>query len=93
MPLAEVRRAIYAYEPADGDELAIKEGDVLYILSSNDPDWLQAKRKPVNADDAEEQGLVPANHTELVEPISLARALYDYEPTQDEETTLVEDER
>ncbi|KAJ2437025.1 hypothetical protein GGI03_009355, partial [Coemansia sp. RSA 2337] len=56
MPLAEVRRAIYAYEPADGDELAIKEGDVLYILSSNDPDWLQAKRKPVDADDAEEQG-------------------------------------
>ncbi|KAJ2334495.1 cytoskeletal protein binding protein, partial [Coemansia sp. RSA 2671] len=93
MPLAEVRRAIYAYEPADGDELAIKEGDVLYILSSNDPDWLQAKRKPVDADDAEEQGLVPANHTEIVEPISQARALYDYEPTQDEETTLVEDEQ
>ncbi|KAJ2891346.1 cytoskeletal protein binding protein, partial [Coemansia aciculifera] len=65
MPLAEVRRAIYAYNPTHGDELTIKEGDVLYILSSNDPDWLQAKRKPVNADDAEEQGLVPANHTEL----------------------------
>ncbi|KAJ2742264.1 cytoskeletal protein binding protein, partial [Coemansia sp. BCRC 34301] len=93
MPLAEVRRAIYAYKPTDGDELAIKEGDVLYILSSSDPDWLQAKRKPVNADDAEEQGLVPANHTEIVEPISQARALYDYEATQDEETTLVEDER
>ncbi|KAJ1997735.1 cytoskeletal protein binding protein, partial [Coemansia thaxteri] len=93
MPLVEVRRAIYAYEPTDGDELAIKEGDVLYILSSSDPDWLQAKRKAMNTDDAEEHGLVPANHTELIEPISQARALYDYEPTQDEETTLAEDER
>ncbi|KAJ2730439.1 cytoskeletal protein binding protein [Coemansia sp. BCRC 34962] len=92
MPLVEVRRAIYAYEPTDDDELAIKEGDVLYILSNNDPDWLQAKRKPVDADGAEEQGLVPANHTEIIKPISQARALYDYEPTQDEETTLVEDE-
>ncbi|KAJ2815168.1 cytoskeletal protein binding protein, partial [Coemansia erecta] len=92
MPLVEVRRAIYAYTPADGDELAMSEGTVLYILNDEDADWLQAKRKPLNIDDPEEQGLVPANHTEIVPPIAQAKALYDYEPTLGEETALVEDE-
>ncbi|KAJ2397657.1 cytoskeletal protein binding protein, partial [Coemansia sp. RSA 2603] len=93
MPLIEVRRAIYTYEPADSDELALKEGDVIYITNNDDPDWLQAKRKQSDLDDGpEERGLVPANHTELVEAIAHAKALYDYEPMQDEETTLVEDE-
>ncbi|KAJ1796106.1 hypothetical protein LPJ75_007308 [Coemansia sp. RSA 2598] len=67
MPLVEVRRAIYTYDPADSDELALKEGDVIYILSNDDPDWLQAKKKPGEFEDGpEEKGLVPANHTELV---------------------------
>ncbi|KAJ2720818.1 cytoskeletal protein binding protein [Coemansia sp. Benny D115] len=93
MPLVEVRRAIYPYDPVDSDELALKEEDVIYILNNDDPDWLQAKRKPRALDDGpEEKGLVPANHTELVEPIAQAKALYDYEPAQDEETTLEEDE-
>ncbi|KAJ2361336.1 cytoskeletal protein binding protein, partial [Coemansia sp. RSA 2610] len=92
MPLVEVRRAIYAYTPADGDELAMREGDVLYILNNDDADWLQAKRKVLNIDDPEEQGLVPANHTELIKPITRAKGLYDYEPTLAEETTLNVDE-
>ncbi|KAJ2777692.1 cytoskeletal protein binding protein [Coemansia interrupta] len=93
MPLIEVRRAIYTYEPADSDELALKEGDVIYITNNDDPDWLQAKRKQSDLDDGpEERGLVPANHTELVEAVAHAKALYDYEPMQDEETTLAEDE-
>ncbi|KAJ2197275.1 hypothetical protein IW139_002160, partial [Coemansia sp. RSA 353] len=65
MPLVQVRRAIYAYVPADGDELAMSEGNVLYILNDDDADWLQAKRKVLNIDDPEEKGLVPANHTEI----------------------------
>ncbi|KAJ2763538.1 cytoskeletal protein binding protein, partial [Coemansia nantahalensis] len=92
MPLIEVRRAIYAYTPADGDELALSEGDVLYIVDNDDPDWLQAKRKALAVDDPDEQGLVPANHTELIEPVAQAKALYDYDATQDEETTLREGE-
>ncbi|KAJ2711704.1 cytoskeletal protein binding protein [Coemansia spiralis] len=74
MPLIEVRRAIYAYASADGDELAMSEGDVLYIVDNADPDWLQAKRKALNVDDPEEQGLVPANHTELVSTTGVAKA-------------------
>ncbi|KAJ1954755.1 cytoskeletal protein binding protein, partial [Dipsacomyces acuminosporus] len=92
MPLIEVRRAIYAYEATDGDELALNDGDVLYILNSDDPDWLQAKRKPNSIDDPDEIGLVPANYTEIAEPIANAKALYDYEPAQDEETTMEQDE-
>ncbi|KAJ1990964.1 cytoskeletal protein binding protein [Coemansia spiralis] len=92
MPLVEVRRAIYTYTPADGDELALNEGDVLYIVDNDDPDWLQAKKKQLNFDDPKEQGLVPANHTEPVESISRAKALYAYEPVEDEETALEEGE-
>lgn len=66
MPLAEVRRAIYTYEPAADDELAIKPDDILYILDNNDVDWLQARKKPHGMDDPVEQGLVPGNHTEKV---------------------------
>ncbi|KAJ1802323.1 hypothetical protein LPJ56_007229, partial [Coemansia sp. RSA 2599] len=55
MPLVEVRRAIYTYDPADSDELALKEGDVIYILSNDDPDWLQAKKKPGEFEDGPEE--------------------------------------
>ncbi|KAJ2483415.1 cytoskeletal protein binding protein [Coemansia sp. RSA 2131] len=92
MPLVQVRRAIYAYVPADGDELAMSEGNVLYILNDDDADWLQAKRKVLNIDDPEEKGLVPANHTEIIPPIAQAKALYDYAPMLNEETALEEDE-
>ncbi|KAJ2498401.1 cytoskeletal protein binding protein, partial [Coemansia sp. RSA 1972] len=92
MPLVQVRRAIYAYVPADGDELAMSEGNVLYILNDDDADWLQAKRKVLNIDDPEEKGLVPANHTEIIPPIARAKALYDYAPMLNEETALEEDE-
>ncbi|KAJ2546637.1 cytoskeletal protein binding protein, partial [Coemansia sp. RSA 1933] len=92
MPLVEVRRAIYSYTPAAEDELSLKDGDVLYILDNDDPDWLEAKKKQFNIDDPMEQGLVPANHTEPVASIARAKALYDYEPVENEETTLAEGE-
>ncbi|KAJ2847269.1 cytoskeletal protein binding protein, partial [Coemansia brasiliensis] len=92
MPLVEVRRAIYAYTPADGDELEMREDDVLYIVNNDDADWLQAKRKVFDINEPEKQGLVPANHTEIIAPIARAKALYAYEPALEEETTLVEDE-
>ncbi|KAJ2391635.1 cytoskeletal protein binding protein, partial [Coemansia sp. RSA 2559] len=92
MPLVEVRRAIYSYTPAADDELNLKDGDVLYILDNDDPDWLEAKKKQFNIDDPMEQGLVPANHTVPVESIARAKALYDYEPIENEETALAEGE-
>ncbi|KAJ1733298.1 cytoskeletal protein binding protein, partial [Coemansia sp. Benny D160-2] len=92
MPLVEVRRAIYSYTPAATDELTLTDGDVLYILDNDDPDWLQAKKKQFNIDDPIEQGLVPTNHTELVESIARAKALYDYDPVESEETSLTEGE-
>ncbi|KAJ2797650.1 hypothetical protein H4R20_005108, partial [Coemansia guatemalensis] len=98
MPLVDVRRAIYAYVPENRDELKMREGDVLYILDNSNPDWLLAKRKIIRKDEDEEQGLVPANHTEGVAPIGRGSALYAYVPALDEgaaldeETTLVEGE-
>ncbi|KAJ2156765.1 cytoskeletal protein binding protein [Coemansia sp. RSA 552] len=92
MPLVEVRRALYDYSPVDADELRMAEGNVLYVLKSSDPGWLEAKLKVLDINDSEEKGLVPTNHTELIKPIGRAKALYDYEPALEEETSLAQGE-
>lgn len=68
-----VYRAIYDYAPQAEGELAIGEGDVLYVLSKNDDDgWWKAKKKAGADDEEEPEGLVPNNY---VEPVSLHSAL------------------
>lgn len=62
-----VYRAIYDYEPQAEGELAIGEGDLLYVLDKNDDDgWWKAKRKAGTDEDDEPEGLVPNNYLEPV---------------------------
>jgi hypothetical protein len=62
-----VYKAIYDYAPQSENELAIKEGDVLYILEkSGEDDWWKAKKKAIGEDDDEPTGLIPNNYVEEV---------------------------
>lgn len=62
-----VYRAIYDYAPQAEGELAIGEGDLLYVLENNEDDgWWKAKRKAGTDEDDEPEGLVPNNYIEPV---------------------------
>ncbi|KAK9780737.1 hypothetical protein SCAR479_01923 [Seiridium cardinale] len=87
-----IYKAVYDYEPQSEGELAITEGDILYLLEKDsDDDWWKAKKK-ANADDEDEPvGLIPNNYVEEAPVISQARALYDYTRQTDEEISFSED--
>lgn len=62
-----VYRAVYDYAPQAKGELAIGEGDILYVLDINsDEGWWKAKKKAGADDDEEPEGLVPNNYVEPV---------------------------
>ena len=62
-----VYRAVYDYVPQGETELAITEGDLLYVLEkSKEDDWWKAKKKAAADDDDEPTGLVPNNYVEEV---------------------------
>ncbi|KAH8674707.1 hypothetical protein BGZ60DRAFT_448217 [Tricladium varicosporioides] len=89
-----VYKAIYDYAPQGDSELAISEGDILYVLEkSGEDDWWRAKKKASGDDDDEPVGLIPNNYIEEAEPSSHARALYDYTRQTDEELSFTEDAR
>jgi actin cytoskeleton-regulatory complex protein SLA1 len=70
-----VYRAVYDYTPQGEGELAISEGDTLYVLEkSGEDDWWRAKKKASGDDDDEPVGLIPANYIEEVRSISPHRA-------------------
>lgn len=70
-----IYRAIYDYTPNEDAELAIKQGDLLYILEKNDDDgWWKAKKKAGTDDEDEPSGLIPNNYVEKVYLLSLPRA-------------------
>lgn len=87
-----VYKAVYDYEPQSEGELAITEGDILYLLEKDgDDDWWKAKKK-ANADEEDEPvGLIPNNYVEEAPVITQARALYDYTRQTDEEVSFSED--
>lgn len=62
-----VYRALYDYSPQAAGELALEDGDLLYIIEKgHDDGWWKAKKK-AGADDEEEPiGLVPHNYVEIV---------------------------
>lgn len=62
-----VYRAVYDYAPQAAGELAITEGDVLYVLDKNDNDgWWKAKKRAGADDEDEPVGLVPNNYVQEV---------------------------
>ncbi|KEY64977.1 hypothetical protein S7711_08217 [Stachybotrys chartarum IBT 7711] len=87
-----VYRAIYDYAPQAQGELAIDEGDLLYILDDNDDDgWWKAKKKAGADDDDEPVGLVPNNYVQEAPSLGKARALFEYTRQTDEELSFHED--
>lgn len=62
-----VYKALYDYAPQADGELAIEEGDLLYVLEKNDDDgWWKAKKKAGAEDEDEPIGLIPHNYVEEV---------------------------
>ncbi|KAK3337064.1 hypothetical protein B0T19DRAFT_59449 [Cercophora scortea] len=87
-----VYKALYDYVPQGEGELAINEGDILYLIEkSEDDDWWKAKKKATAEDDDEPTGLIPSNYIEEVQPEASARALYEYTRQTDEELSFPED--
>jgi len=62
-----VYKAVYDYVPQSEGELAITEGDLLFVLEkSGEDDWWRAKKKASGEDDDEPVGLIPNNYIEEV---------------------------
>ncbi|KAL2372843.1 hypothetical protein RJ035_001477 [Blastomyces gilchristii] len=86
-----VYTAVYDYTPQAENELEIREGDLLYVMDkSAEDDWWKAKKKAAADDEEEPVGLVPNNYVEEAQPISKAKALYDYTRQTDEEVSFAE---
>lgn len=59
--------AVYDYTPQSDSELAIKEGELIYILEkSADDDWWKAKKRAPGEAEEEPVGLIPNNYVEQV---------------------------
>lgn len=71
-----VYTALYDYEPQAEGELAINEGDVLYVVEKSEDDgWWKAKKKAGVEDEDEPVGLVPNNYMEEVCSIKKQRSI------------------
>ncbi|MCJ1464561.1 cytoskeletal protein binding protein [Pseudocyphellaria aurata] len=84
--------AIYDYTPQGDNELAIKEGELVYILEkSAEDDWWKAKKRAPGEAEDEPSGLIPNNYVQEARPTHHAKALYDYTRQTDEELSFSED--
>ncbi|GMM37261.1 cytoskeletal protein-binding protein [Saccharomycopsis crataegensis] len=91
MSYVGVYKAVYAYSPATEEELAIEEGDILYVIEkSNTDDWWKVKKRMVGSDVEEPSGLVPSTYIEPAATIGSASALYDYTKQTEEELSFHE---
>lgn len=66
MVFLSIATALYDYQPQGENELAIREGDLLYILEKGEDDWWKAKKKAPGEDEEEPVGLIPSNYVEEV---------------------------
>ncbi|KAI9868990.1 MAG: cytoskeletal protein binding protein [Trichoglossum hirsutum] len=86
-----VYTAVYTYTPQSDQELAINEGDLLYIIEkSTEDDWWKAKKRAEADGDEEPVGLIPSNYIEEAKPLHHVKALYDYARQTDEEVSFSE---
>lgn len=59
--------ALYDYAPQGENELAIQEGELLYVLDkSTEDDWWKAKKRAAADEEEEPTGLIPSNYVEEV---------------------------
>lgn len=62
-----VYRALYDYTPQSEGELALVEGDLLYILEKSTEDaWWKAKKRAAEDEEEEPEGLIPNTYIEEV---------------------------
>ncbi|KAF8268783.1 hypothetical protein EI94DRAFT_1726772 [Lactarius quietus] len=82
-----VLKASYDYVPQSGDEIEIKEDQLLLLVEKSDDDWWKVK---VKGDD--QSGLVPSAYVESAEHSSVVKAQYDYDAAADGELSVKEDQ-
>ncbi|KAL8849127.1 MAG: hypothetical protein Q9221_005896 [Calogaya cf. arnoldii] len=91
MVFVSICTALYNYVPQGDNELALQEGDLVYVLEkSTEDDWWKAKKKARPDEDEEPTGLIPNNYVEDARPSHHARALYDYDRQTDEELSFTD---
>lgn len=67
MVFISICTALYDYTPQSDNELAIQEGELIYVLEkSTEDDWWKAKKRAPSEDDEEPVGLIPCNYVEEV---------------------------
>ena len=67
MGFLSICNALYDYTPQGEGELAIREGELVFILEkSEDDDWWKGKKKATDEEDEEPVGLIPNNYVEEV---------------------------
>lgn len=71
MVFLSICTALYDYEPQAENELAIAEGEIIYVLEKSEEDgWWKAKKKATEEDEDEPSGLIPNNYVEEVRAVS-----------------------
>ena len=72
MVFISICTALYDYVPQADNELAIHEGELIYVLEkSTEDDWWKAKKRAPSEDEEEPVGLIPYNYVEEVSVVSL----------------------
>lgn len=67
MVFLSICTALYDYIPQGDGELAIHEGELVYILEKSiEDDWWKGKKKAPGEEDEEPVGLIPNNYVEEV---------------------------
>lgn len=67
MVFLSICTALYEYEPQSENELALQEGELVFVLEKSDEDdWWKAKKKAPSEDEEEPTGLIPNNYVEEV---------------------------
>ncbi|KAI9775663.1 MAG: cytoskeletal protein binding protein [Candelina submexicana] len=92
MVFVGIYTALYDYAPQGENELAIQEGELLYVLEkSTEDDWWKAKKRAAADEEEEPTGLIPSNYVEEAKPLHQAKALFDYSRQTAEELSFAED--
>ena len=69
MVFISICTALYDYTPQSDNELALQEGEIVYILEkSSEDDWWKAKKRAPSDDEDEPIGLIPNNYVAEVSP-------------------------
>ena len=67
MVFLSICTALYDYTPQAEGELAIREGELVYIIEkSTEDEWWRAKKKAPGEEEEEPVGLIPNNYVEEV---------------------------